>query len=98
MREIIGGIVQNAVRLFRPFAFVLMLAAVACHAQAPSAGGGTLPPELARRVEILIRSKASLPTDDDVVIGPGTRSDGPRYDKIMVLLTCDCKTSRPRSF
>ncbi len=53
MREIIGGIVLNAVRLFRPFAFVLMLAAVGCHAQAPSAGGGKLPPELARRVEIL---------------------------------------------
>jgi protein-disulfide isomerase len=98
MREIIGGIVQNAVRLFRPFAFVLMLAAVGCHAQAPSAGGGTLPPELARRVEILIRSKASLPPNYDVVIGPRTRSDVPGYDEIMVLFTSDGKTSKPMSF
>jgi protein-disulfide isomerase len=98
MREIIRGIVLNAVRLFRPFAFVLMLAAAGCHAQTPSGSGGTLPPELARRVEILIRSKASLPPNYDVVIGPRTHSDVPGYDEIMVLFTSEGKTSKPMSF
>jgi protein-disulfide isomerase len=90
--------VLNAVRLFRPFAFVLMLATAGCHAQTPPAGGGALPPELARRVEILIRSKANLPPNYDVVIGPRTRSDVPGYDEIMVLFTSEGKTSKPMSF
>jgi protein-disulfide isomerase len=98
MREIIGGIVLNAVRLFRPFAFVLMLAAAGCHAQSSSSGAGKLPPELARRVEILIRSKANLPPNYDVVIGPRTKSDVAGFDEIMVLFSAEGKTSKPMSF
>lgn len=75
-----------------------MLATAGCHAQTPPAGGGALPPELARRVEILIRSKANLPPNYDVVIGPRTRSDVPGYDEIMVLFTSEGKTSKPMSF
>jgi protein-disulfide isomerase len=98
MREIIEGIVLNAVRLLRPFAFVLMLAAAGCHAQSSSGGGGKLPPELARRVEILIRSKANLPPNYDVVIGPRTHSDVPGFDEIMVLFSSEGKTSKPMAF
>ena len=98
MREIIEGIVLNVVRLFRPFVFVLMLATAGCHAQSTSTGGGKLPPDLERRVEILIRSKANLPPNYDVVIGQRTHSDVPGFDEIMVLFTADGKTSKPMSF
>ena len=88
----------NAVRLLRPIAFVLMLAAAGCHAQSSPASGGKLPPEVARRVEIQIRSRANLPPNYDVVIGQRTRSDVPGYDEIMVLFTADGKTSKPMTF
>jgi protein-disulfide isomerase len=98
MREIIWGIVLNAVRLFRPFAFVLMLAAAGCHAQSSSEGAGKLSPDLARRVEILIRSRANLPPTYDVVIGPRTHSEVPGFDEIMVLFSSGGKTSKPMAF
>jgi protein-disulfide isomerase len=90
--------VLNAVRLFRPFVFVLMLATAGCHAQGPPTGGGKLSPELARRVEILIRSRANLPPNYDVVIGQRTRSDVAGFDEIMVLFSAEGKTSKPMSF
>lgn len=86
----------NAVRLFRPFLFVLMLAAVGCHAQ--PANGGKLPPELARRVEILIRSRTNLPPNYDMIIGQRTHSDVPGFDEIMVLFSSEGKTSKPMVF
>ncbi len=86
----------NAVRLFRPFLFVLMLATAGCHAQTPN--GGKLPPELARRVEILIRSKTNLPPNYDMIIGQRTRSDVPGFDEIMVLFSAEGKTSKPMVF
>jgi protein-disulfide isomerase len=76
--------------------FVLMLATVGCHAQPPA--GGKLPPELARRVEILIRSKTSLPPNYDIVIGQRTHSDVPGFDEIMVLFSAEGKTSKPMTF
>lgn len=86
----------NAVRLYRPFLFVLMLATAGCHAQSPS--GGKLPPELARRVEILIRSKTNLPPNYDMIIGPRTHSDVPGFDEIMVMFSAEGKTSKPMVF
>jgi protein-disulfide isomerase len=73
-----------------------MLAAAGCHAQPPA--GGKLPPELARRVEILIRSKTNLPPNYDVVLGQRTHSDVPGFDEIMVLFSADGKTSKPMTF
>ncbi|HMG02198.1 MAG TPA: thioredoxin domain-containing protein [Edaphobacter sp.] len=98
LREIIKDIVLTAARLFRPFLFVLMLAAAGCHAQSPSAEGGKLPPELARRVEILIRSRASIPPSYDMIIGPRTRSDVPGFDEITVLFSAEGKNSKPMTF
>jgi len=96
-REIIEVIVLTAARLFRPILFVLMLATAGCHAQSPSAGG-KLPPELARRVEIMIRSRASIPPNYEMVIGPRTRSDVPGFDEITVLFSAEGKTSKPMNF
>ena len=61
-----------------------MFAAAGCQAQAPSGASGTLSPELARRVEVLIRSRSRVPADYDIVVGPRTKSDTPGYDQILV--------------
>jgi protein-disulfide isomerase len=89
--------VSNAARLFRPFLFVLMLATAGCHAQNSSAAG-KLSPELARRVEILIRSKASLPPNYDMIIGQRSKSDVPGFDEIMVVFSSEGKNSKPMTF
>nr|WP_260703412.1 DsbA family protein [Edaphobacter flagellatus] len=87
---------MNAVRLSRPFLFALMLATAGCHAQPPA--GDKLSPELARRVEILIRSKTNLPPSYDIVVGPRTPSDVPNFDEITVLFSAEGKTSKPMTF
>lgn len=89
---------MTAARLVRPFLFVLMLATVGCHAQSPSAAGGKLPPDLARRVEILIRSRASLPPYYEVNISPRQKSSVPGFDEITVLFSSEGKTSKPMTF
>jgi protein-disulfide isomerase len=79
-----------------------MLAALGCHAQTPAKppaqGSGTLSPDLARRVEVLIRSKSSVPPDYAIQIGPRTSGDVPGYDDISVTFTADGKTSKPMTF
>jgi len=74
-----------------------MLATAGCHAQSPSAEG-KLPPELARRVEILIRAKANLPPNYDMIIGQRTKSEIPGFDEIMVVFSSDGKNSKPMNF
>ena len=77
-----------------------MLAAVGCHAQAPTSASasGKLSPELARRVEVLIRSRSSVPPQYAIEIGPRSKSDVPGYDRIMVMFSADGKTSKPMTF
>lgn len=77
--------------------FALMLAAAGCHAQTP-AGGDKLSPELARRVEILIRSKANVSPEFEMSVGPRTKSEIPGFDKIAVTFTSDGKASKPAVF
>ena len=61
-----------------------MLAAAGCRAQVPAEGAGRLSPELARRVEVLIRTRSKVPAEYDITVGPRTKSDVPGYDQIMV--------------
>jgi protein-disulfide isomerase len=78
-----------------------VLAALGCHAQVPPASqtGKTLPPDIARRVEVLLRQKASLPPGSTIDIGPRTPSTMPGFDEISVAFTSDeNKTSHPISF
>ncbi len=75
----------------------LLCASLGCHAQTP--GSGQLTPELARRVEILIRSRTKMPPDYLVSIGPRTHSDIPGYDQIAVnISTPENAPSRPALF
>ena len=83
---------------FRALIFALTLAAVGCHAQTPMPAGGKLSPELARRVEVLIRSKSSIPPDYDIQIGPRTRSEVPGFDAIDVTFVTKDKSSKPVTF
>jgi len=91
--------VLNAVKPFRIFVFAFTLAALGCHAQAPaSASGAKLSPDLARRVEVLIRSKSSVPANYQIEVGPRTKSDVPGFDAISVTFSSDEHTSKPMTF
>ena len=88
----------TVVKPFRALIFAFTLAVLGCHAQAPTEASAKLSPELARRVEVLIRSKSSVPADFDIHIGPRTKSDVPGFDEIIVTFTADGKTSKPVTF
>jgi protein-disulfide isomerase len=81
------------VRAFTRCLSALLLAAgltdLGCHAQVPPAGSAPLSPDLARRVEILIRQRAHLTPDDRVTVGPREPSDVPGYDQIEIHLTTE---------
>lgn len=83
---------------FQALTFFLALAALGCQAQTPAETSGKLSPELTRRVEVLIRSKSSVPPDFDMQIGPRTKSDVPGFDQISVTFTANGKTSKPLTF
>jgi len=96
------GIVPTVVKPFRALIFALTLAApgsvLGCHAQTPKEAGGKLSPDLARRVEVLIRSKSSVPPDYDIQIGARTKSEVPGFDAINVTFTAKEKSSKPVTF
>ncbi len=88
----------NVFKPYRNLFFALMLAAVGCHAQTPVAGSSTLSPDLMRRVEVLIRSRSSVPPDYQIEIGPRTKSDVAGFDAIAVSFTNGGKSSKPVTF
>jgi protein-disulfide isomerase len=90
--------VPTVVKPFRALIFALTLATLGCHAQTPADASGKLSPELTRRVEVLIRSKSSIPPDYDIHIGPRTKSEVPGFDEISVNFSANGKTSKPVSF
>jgi protein-disulfide isomerase len=90
--------VPTVVKPFRVLIFALTLAALGCHAQAPTEASGKLSPELTRRVEVLIRSRSSITPNYDIQIGPRTKSNVPDFDEISVTFTADGKTSKPVTF
>jgi protein-disulfide isomerase len=90
--------VPTVVKPFYALIIALTLAAVGCHAQTPVEASGKLSPDLARRVEVLIRSKSSIPPDYEIKVGPRTKSDVPGYDAISVTFSAGDKTSKPMTF
>jgi protein-disulfide isomerase len=75
---------------------------VGCRAQTPAQSStqasGKLSPELTRRVEVLIRSRSTIPSDYEIHIGPRSRSDVAGFDEITVTFTADGKASKPALF
>ncbi|MGD0444584.1 MAG: thioredoxin domain-containing protein [Edaphobacter sp.] len=88
----------TVVKSFRALIFALTLAAVGCHAQTPTEASKELSPELARRVEVLIRSRSSITPDYEMHIGPRMKSNVPDFDEITVTLSLEGKTSKPMTF
>lgn len=53
---------------------------------------------MARRVELLIRSRTKIPPDYRITVGPRTPSDVPGFDKIEIVVMADGQPSRPINF
>ena len=75
-----------------------MLMAAGCHAQAPAQPSARLSPELARRVEVLIRSRSNVPANYTIDVGPPSKSEIPGFDEITVNFLADGKSSKPVKF
>jgi protein-disulfide isomerase len=80
----------------RAIAFFLTLSNLGCHAQSPAAE--TVSPELARRIEVLIRSKSNVPPNYSIAVSSRTKSDVPGYDQVSVTFTAEGQTSKPSIF
>ncbi len=91
--------VRGNVRSFGILFLALTLFVTGDQAQIVSAPGKPLSPDLQRRVEIALRTNASLPPDADVFIGPRTPSELPGYDVVSIIVkTSDGKSSSPLQF
>jgi protein-disulfide isomerase len=78
--------------------FTLVLTTLGCRAQTPAQSTAKLSPELARRVEVLIRSRSNVPADYVIQVGPRSKSEVPGFDEIVVTFTSDGKGSKPITF
>lgn len=82
----------------KALAALVLAASFGCHAQVPPAGKA-LSPELARRVEILLRGRTKVPPNFTVVVGPREHSDMPGFDTVNVTITSDTgQTFKPIPF
>nr|WP_218623952.1 thioredoxin domain-containing protein [Granulicella sp. dw_53] len=89
---------MTAVRTFRVALFALSLAAAGCHAQVPAQSAQSLSPEMARRVEVLIRSKSNVPPDYTIQIGTRSKSQVPGFDEIPVTFQANGRSTKPVNF
>lgn len=72
--------------------------AAGCHAQTSAQTSERLSPDLARRVEVLIRSRSNVPPNYTIDVGPRSRSEVPGFSEITVNFTADGKSSKPVKF
>jgi protein-disulfide isomerase len=91
----------------RSLVLTLSLAALAGHAQtivktAPQTAGaetgGKLSPELARRVEVMIRSRSDVSLAYAISISDRKKSEIPGFDQITVTFSAEGSTSKPINF
>ena len=85
----------------------LSLAAVGCHGQTPAGtahaqssvqANVALSPELARRVEVLIRTRANVPAEFEIHIGTPHKSDMPGFNAIAVSFSAPGTNTAPLDF
>ena len=86
----------TGIKTFRAVVFAVTLAGLGCHAQVPA--GGKLSPEVARRIEVQIRSKSNIPPNYDLVFSPLTKSEIEGYDEVSITFASEAKTSKPVVF
>ena len=65
---------------------------------AGSLSGASLTPELTRRIEVLIRSRSSVPPNYTIAIGQMTKSDVPGFRQVSVSFAAEGKESKPVNF
>ena len=82
-------------RVFWFAACCILAFEIAARAQISTPVEGKLPPELAWRVEVLFRSKVTLPPQAVVQIGPRSESEIPGFDRVSVSYLADGVTSQP---
>ena len=114
VREIIG-VVLNGVRPLCCLALIALVAALDCHAQTsvqagvqtgPQAAGSQavqvgvkLTPEMARRVEVMIRNRSQALTPAYAIsIGEPTKSEIAGYDQIIVTFTAEGNPGKTAPF
>lgn len=95
-------------RPYRSLGLIALLAALGCHAQtaAPAQPGGKqvvqvgvpLTPEMARRVEVMIRSRSQITLDYTMQVGTPTPSDVAGYDQVMVTFAADGGSPKSSAF
>jgi protein-disulfide isomerase len=96
----------NGLRPLRGLALVASLAALGCRAQTPAPASATEPvqvgvklsPALARRVEVMIRSKANVGLDYNIDIGTPAKSAINGFDTIDVFFNVDDKPPKSVPF
>jgi protein-disulfide isomerase len=81
-------VVEMPFKTLRLAILAITVAVAGCHAQSPApASGATLPPELAHRVEAMLRTHSELPPGTSLSFGPRVKSELPGYDRVQVLYT-----------
>jgi len=88
----------SRIKAFEWAAGLILVLSVPCRAQANASMVSRLPPELAWKVEALLRSKLELPKMATVQIGPRTASEIPGYDLISVNYSVPGESSHPIPF
>lgn len=101
-------IVLNFARMLRSLPLLLSIAVLGCHAQtsaSPQRGvqaiepGTKLTPEEARRVEVMIRSRATqIRPEYQVLVGTPTKSSFPGFVQITVTILANGTMSHPMPF
>ena len=91
---------QNRLTPLRSLALALAVVTAGCHAQTPPStdSSAKLSPDLARRVEIIIRSHSEIPPQYIMTISGRQKSELPGYDLITVVFSTDGNSSRPVNF
>ena len=74
------------------------LGAFGCHAQLPAPAGKPLSIDVAWRIEVLLRQKATLPPGSTVNVGTAQPSEFTGYDTVSVTVTTEGQTSKPITF
>jgi protein-disulfide isomerase len=96
----------NGLRPLRSVALVASLAALGCRAQTPAPASSAQPiqagvqlsPNLARRIEVMIRSKADVSPDYSIAIDTPAQSEINGYDRIDVSFVADGKPPKTVPF
>ena len=79
------------------FLLASTLTSLGCHGQVP-ASGDKLSPEVARRVEILLRQRAKITPEDSLTFSGKEPSEIPGFDKIEITVAAHGQVSPPIPF